>query len=253
MIFIVFLIAIIILLIIIIRDYRHLHRINPTTDILFATDPEKKQLDLMISDGFPIVIIDKIQDSVSLKDLSEKLPNLQITYNYKTKDTTNTIEMKDLHSHLDDFLLLKNESIVENLKLDNIIQLILYGFNRNYVYYPVTNIYSHIVSKDTRIPLRKNTFDTNIIVAMNGSFRIFMVSPLYQQNMYEKDSATPIDIWNPDMKKYPKYKSVKISSDIINEKEMVYIPPKWWYAIYAPDTTFMIQIERDNILSQYIK
>ena len=117
MIFIVFLIAIIILLIIIIRDYRHLHRINPTTDILFATSPEKKQLDLMISDGFPIVIIDKIQDSVSLKDLSEKLPNLQITYNYKTKDTTNTIEMKDLHSHLDDFLLLKNESIVENLKL----------------------------------------------------------------------------------------------------------------------------------------
>jgi hypothetical protein len=252
MLYILPLLLLIAVLVAFIRDYRHLYRINPTTDILFATDPEKKQIDLMVEDGYPIVILDKIKDQLTLKDLAKNIPETQITYSYKTKDKENTIKMKDIEKHKKDMLLLKNTNIVTDSKINSSINNVLEGFNRKLVYYPETNIYSHIVSKDTRIPLRKNTNDTNIIIVMEGNIRFFMVSPLYNGNLYEENNTTPIDIWAPDYKKYPLYKNSKISSDTLHEKEILYIPPKWWYAIYTPSECFMIQVQRENMISSYL-
>lgn len=251
MIYILPLIIIIILLIVFIRDYRHLHRVNPTTDILFATDPEKSQIDLMVEDGYPIVILDKIKDNLTIKDLVKKIPDTEITVNYKTKTNEETIKMKDIEKHKEDMLVLKNKNIIENANIKPSINNVLEGIHRNWVYYPETNMYSHIVSKDTRIPLRKNEDDTNLIIVMEGSLRIFLISPLFSDNLYETNNQTEIDIWNPDFKKYPEYKKVKVSSDVVQEKEILYIPPKWWYAIYSPGQSFIIQVQRDNLISKY--
>ena len=243
------LLILIIVLIVIIRDYRHLHKVNPTKDILFAKNPDEKHLSLMIADAYPIVVLDKLNDNISIKDISKIIPKTVVKYSYKSKPGDKTIYLKDLEKNIDDMLLLKDTKIVRDLKIDKIVYNIINLFNRPLTYYPKANIYSHIVSKDTRIPLRKNTNDTNVIIVMNGNIRIFMVSPLYQKNMYESNNTSPINMWDPDMKKFPLYKSVKISSDNIYEKEFIYIPPNWWYAILSPVNSFMIQIQRDNILS----
>jgi len=253
MIYLLPLVLLIAVLIVIIRDYRHLHRINPTSDILFATAPDKKQLDLMIADAYPIIILDKIDDNLTIKDLEEKIPNEIIKYTYKSKDGENTIQIKDIGKYRDDMLLLKNKNIIDKSNIRSVINQILDGFKRPLTIYPSTDIYAHIVSKDTRIPLQKNTNDTNLIIVMEGNIRVFLISPLYKDNMYENNNTTPIDIWNPDLDKYPKYSKTKIASDTLREKEILYIPPKWWYAIYSPDGTFIIQVQRENILSQYIK
>jgi len=253
MILVIVLLILIAILIIIIREYWHLHSVNPTTDILLAGAPDKDQLDLMVKDGYPIIITDKIQDNLSLKDLALKIPEKEITYSYKTKAGENTIKMKDIEKHKEDILLFKNTEITKEANIDPIINTILSGFDRRFVYYPETNIYSHIISKDTRIPLRKNTEDTNLIIVMEGYIRVFLVSPLYNENLYEVAGTTPIDIWDPDNdKKYPKYSKTKIASDNVHEKEILYIPPKWWYAIYSPGTSYLVQVQRENILSQYI-
>lgn len=247
------LIIIIAVLIVIIRDYKHLHRINPTSDILFATSPDKKQLDLMIEDAYPIVILDKIEENLTLKDLEKKIPNEEIKYSYKTKEGENTIQIKDIEKYKDDMLLLKNESIIKKTGIQTTINQILEGFKRPLTIYPKTETFAHIISKDTRIPLRKNTNDTNLLIIMEGYIRIFLISPIYQKNLYEDNGTTPIDIWNPNEKKYPKYSKTKIASDTIREKEILYIPPKWWYAIYSPSSSFIIQVQQENILSQYLK
>ena len=96
MIYLLPILLLIAVLIVIIRDYRHLHRINPTTDILFATDPDKKQLDLVVGDAFPIVIMDKIDDNLTLEDLEKKIPNEEIKYTYRSKQGENTIKIKDI-------------------------------------------------------------------------------------------------------------------------------------------------------------
>ena len=253
MIYLLPLLLLIAVLIVIIRDYRHLHRINPTSDILFATDPDKKQLETMIEDAYPIVIIDKIDENLTLEDLEKKIPNEEITYSYRTKEGNNTIKMKDITKSKEDILLLKNKSIVQKTGIQPIIDQITDGFKRPLTIYPQTEIYSHIVSNETRIPLRKNTNDTNLIIVMEGYIRVFLVSPLYQDNIYEENGITPINIWTPDLKKYPKWEKSKIASDTIREKEILYIPPKWWYAIYSPSGSFIIQVQKDNILSQYLK
>jgi hypothetical protein len=240
-------------LIVLIRDYRHLHRINPTSDILFAEAPDKTQLDLMINDAYPIVVMNKIDENLTLEDLEKKMPNEEITYSYKTKEGDNTIKIKEITKYKDDMLLLKNKSIIEKSDINNVITQIVEGFNRPLTIYPSINTYAHIVSKETRIPLRKNTNDTNLLIVMEGHIIVFLVSPLYQDTMYETNGTTPIDIWNPDLKKYPKYSKSKIASDTVREKEILYIPPKWWYAIYSPDSSFIIQVQRDNIVSQYLK
>jgi len=253
MIYLLPILLLIAVLIVIIRDYRHLHRINPTTDILFATDPDKKQLDLMVEDAYPIVIMDKIDENLTLEDLEKKIPNEEIKYTYRSKQGENTIKIKDITKHRDDMLLLKNQSSVEKTDIQPIINTIIDGFKRPLTIYPSIETYSHIVGKETRIPLRKNTNDTNLIIVMEGHIRVFLVSPLFQDNMYEENGVTPIDIWNPDTKKYPKWSDSKIASDTVREKEILYIPPKWWYAIYSPSGSFIIQVQKDNILSQYLK
>jgi len=252
MIYLLPLIILIALLIVIIRDYRHLHRINPTTDILFANQPNEKQLKLMLEDAYPIVIIDKMNDSLSIKDIEKKIPNENITYSYKSKEGENTIQIKDIEKYQKDMLLLKNTSIIEKLGYKKNIENILKNFDRPLTIYPTTNIYSHIVGKDTRIPLRKNKNDTNLLIVMEGYIRVFLISPMFQKNMYEKESTTPIDIWNPDTKKYPKYSKIKIASDTVRDKEILYIPPNWWYAIYSPNGSYIVQVQRDNILSKYL-
>jgi hypothetical protein len=78
--------------------------------------------------------------------------------------------------------------------------------------------------------------DQNFFVQIYGTKLVRLISPKFKQHCYPinkswYDAYSPIDIENPDFKKYPLFKEVEIFEAELGPGDMLYIPKYWWHDI----------------------
>jgi len=79
--------------------------------------------------------------------------------------------------------------------------------------------------------------DLNYLYLVKGKKRIMLISPIYNECMYEENITTfgarysSIDFKNVDYDKYPKFKNVVIYTYILNEGDCIHIPKNWWHCV----------------------
>jgi len=79
--------------------------------------------------------------------------------------------------------------------------------------------------------------DLNYLYLVRGKKRIMLISPMYNECMYEENITafgarySSIDFKNVDYDKYPKFKNVVIHTYILNEGDCIHIPKNWWHCV----------------------
>ena len=85
--------------------------------------------------------------------------------------------------------------------------------------------------------------DLNYLYLVKGKKRIMLISPIYNDCMYERKIFTAgakwaeIDFKNIDHEKYPKFKDAKVHTYIMEKGDCILIPKKWWHCVVNLEDT----------------
>ena len=99
--------------------------------------------------------------------------------------------------------------------------------------------------------------DLSYLYVIEGKKKIQLISPKYNDNMYEKKIFTSFSKWseidfkNIDYNKYPKFKDVEIQTYILNDGDAIFIPRNWWHCVENLNETIAITYKifrTDNVL-----
>lgn len=85
----------------------------------------------------------------------------------------------------------------------------------------------------------------NLLTQVVGEKQLFLFSPSDSENLYPHghellNNTAQVDPRQPDLEKYPKYKSAKPYYCILKPGQMLYIPPKWWHFVESLSISFSV-------------
>lgn len=85
----------------------------------------------------------------------------------------------------------------------------------------------------------------NFLAQVVGQKRVLLYSPedtkyLYPHPTRLLSNTSSVDPENPDFQTHPEYKNAKGWECLLEEGEMLYIPPTWWHHVRALSTSFSV-------------
>lgn len=94
-----------------------------------------------------------------------------------------------------------------------------------------------IGQKDTSIGLHYDSeHDTAWVAVISGSKQVVLLSPDQEKYLYDGH----VDCFNPDLEKFPLYANAKPVECILNQGEIIHIPPDWWHQIKNLEDTITL-------------
>lgn len=98
--------------------------------------------------------------------------------------------------------------------------------------------------KGTVSPLHHDPYH-NLLSQVVGSKYIRLYNRIYSDVVYPNqdsmlDNTSRVDLENVDESEFPKFSDVPYLECILNEGEMLYIPPKWWHFVKSLSTSFSV-------------
>lgn len=136
---------------------------------------------------------------------------------------------------------LKSEDEYDLLKILGIKDQILKEFNtffdknvKNIIY---RDLGFFMGGKGTVTNWHTDIEDLNYLYVTKGKKRIMLISPIYNDCMYEEKHYSGGARWsninfkNVDYDKYPKYKNVVVHTYTLNEGDCIYVPKNWWHCV----------------------
>ena len=190
----------------------------------------------------------------------KKFGNKKIWVDYSTPDVTD-MERNETPMLLKDYIndkindkdwYFKTEDNYEFLKEIGKLKFVKKQFEKkfNEKNIPGTIVDSRVSfwmgGKNSTTSWHNDIDDLSFIYVIQGKKKINFISPEYNENMYEKNMYTQYARWshvnfkNPDYKKHPKYKQVKITSYILEKGDCCYIPQNWWHSVENLDKTIAV-------------
>lgn len=120
-----------------------------------------------------------------------------------------------------------------------------------------TNFFSsvfRITSPRLQLWTHYDTCD-NILIQVRGRKRIIFFPPSEALNLYlDGDKSRVLNIDNPDLTLYPKFKSVRRLETILEEGDVVFIPSLWFHNVVALNFSISVNVFWKNLdLSLYDK
>ena len=85
----------------------------------------------------------------------------------------------------------------------------------------------------------------NFLTQIMGKKYIRLYLPEYNNHLYPHESellfnTSQVDVENPDLEKFPLFAKAKFIEVLLNEGEMLYIPPKVWHYVKSLTTSFSV-------------
>ena len=83
----------------------------------------------------------------------------------------------------------------------------------------------------------------NILIQVVGRKRVILFSPQDALNLYlTGDKSEVVDIDNPDLEKYPKFRNAIKYECILNPGDAIYIPALWFHNVIALDYSVAVNV-----------
>ncbi|KAI8991364.1 hypothetical protein BDF20DRAFT_38018 [Mycotypha africana] len=99
--------------------------------------------------------------------------------------------------------------------------------------------------KGTVSPLHQDPYH-NLLCQVVGSKYLKLISHQQTPLVYPREglmtNTSQIDVEHPDVEKFPAYKEVHYLECILQEGEVLYIPPKWWHFVKSLETSFSVSL-----------
>ncbi|XP_021188384.3 bifunctional peptidase and arginyl-hydroxylase JMJD5 [Helicoverpa armigera] len=85
----------------------------------------------------------------------------------------------------------------------------------------------------------------NLLTQVVGEKQLFLFSPSDSEYLYPHEhellnNTAQVDPRQPDLDKYPNYKTAKPYYCILKPGQMLYIPPKWWHFVESLSISFSV-------------
>lgn len=128
-----------------------------------------------------------------------------------------------------------NEKYIEEMQLTSIIQ-------ENDLYLKPTltstSIYDLVIgTKEANTKLEYNDSCRNYLFVTQGSIKLRLIPPQYTSSLYSNNDyvnykfESPINVWDVQEEYKKKYYRVRYVDVLLEEGDIIYIPPYWWYSI----------------------
>lgn len=138
-----------------------------------------------------------------------------------------------------------------NLKLKNKIEQI---FNPYIIPYAITHKYNiHNENINSHTPIIKQTNYRYLYLLLKGYKKIILFSPKQVSNLYANNDISPINFWDNDPKKFPKFENIKYLELDLEPNEMIYIPYNWWYTMFSTSKTISLSCNSESLSSYFLK
>ncbi|RCH94485.1 Lysine-specific demethylase 8, partial [Rhizopus stolonifer] len=79
-----------------------------------------------------------------------------------------------------------------------------------------------------------------------GSKYIKLISPEQSSYVYPRDglmnNTSQVDVEHPDTHLYPLFDRVQYVECVLEEGQVLYVPPKWWHFVKSLDISFSVSL-----------
>lgn len=149
------------------------------------------------------------------------------------------------------FTNINTKNYNSSLKLqDKIISI----FKPYVIPYSITHNYDiQNENKDAYSPLIKQTNYRHLFLLLNGKKKIVLFSPSQVSKLYTNTDISPVNFWDSNPEKFPKFETIKYLELELEANEMIYIPYNWWFTMYNTTKTVSITCNSESISSYFLK
>ena len=123
--------------------------------------------------------------------------------------------------------------------------IILYSIKDNY------NIHNESINSQT--PIIRQTHYRYLFLLLSGSKKIILFSPNQVSNLYSNNDISPVNFWDSDPDKFPKFENVKYIELDLEPNEMLFIPYNWWYTMYSTIDSIAVSSNSESLSSYFLK
>ncbi|EPB92280.1 hypothetical protein HMPREF1544_00849 [Mucor circinelloides 1006PhL] len=99
--------------------------------------------------------------------------------------------------------------------------------------------------KGTVSPLHQDPYH-NLLCQVVGRKYLRLISPLQSDLVYPREglmtNTSQVDIDHVDLNQFPRFKEANYCDCILEEGQVLYIPPKWWHYVKSLETSFSVSL-----------
>lgn len=99
--------------------------------------------------------------------------------------------------------------------------------------------------KGTVSPLHQDPYH-NLLVQVVGSKYLHLISPKETELVYPREglmsNTSQVDIEDPNHEQFPRFKDANYLECVLEQGEILYIPPKWWHFVKSLETSFSVSL-----------
>jgi lysine-specific demethylase 8 len=235
--------------------YLHIyHQLKKSNDlgIIKLDNPTKDELEEECDLKQPLFFKynnDNLKTSCNLNSITQIYPNYYLNLFNETiikplvkksslcYSPVNISELQELLLNDKDGIIISqnNEEYLKEMQLNSIIQE-----NDLYLKPPLTcsSIYDIIIgTKDATTKLEYNDSCRNYLFVTQGTIKLRLIPPQYSSSLYSNNDyihykfESPINVWDVQEEYKKKYYRVRYVDVVLQEGDIIYIPPYWWYSI----------------------
>ena len=85
----------------------------------------------------------------------------------------------------------------------------------------------------------------NLLCQVVGSKYLRLFAPHLSERLYPHEermlfNTSRVDVMNPDLTQFPLMKDIPYLECVLNEGDMLYLPPQWWHYVQSLTTSFSV-------------
>jgi len=101
-----------------------------------------------------------------------------------------------------------------------------------------------------RSPLYQEDQNELVVVA-TGRLAVSLVSPLETHCLYATGSFSPVDLAEPDTRRYPRTAQMEVVDVVVYAGETLFVPVGWWHQLEAMESTTALSLRNLALPNQF--